>query len=114
MLGYRSVPPATNIPSGPASLFIGSASVSVFGCRYRNVGSLSMHARHGFAVAAFPWCRHASRLGPRNLGERGRSIAPLLPLFLFLDGLENLFGRDGHLVHTDADGAVGRIGDGRH
>src|SRR6267154_2593694 len=114
MFGYRSVPPATNIPSGPASLFIRSASVSVRGCRYRNVGSLSMHALHGFAVTAFPGCGHASRLWPRNLGKRRRSVASFFSPLLFPDGLENLLGSDGHLVYPDANGVVDRIGDRRH
>ena len=44
MFGYKSVPPATNMPSGPASAFMRSASASVFGCRYVKDGSLSISA----------------------------------------------------------------------
>src|SRR5260221_13075608 len=114
MLGYRSVPPATNMASLPASAFIRKASVSVRGCRYRNVGSLSMHALHGFAVTAFPGCGHASRLWPRNLGKRRRSVASFFSPLLFPDGLENLLGSDGHLVYPYAYGVVDRIGYRRH
>src|SRR5205809_6253153 len=44
MFGYRSVPPATNMPSGPASAFIANASLSVFGCKYLKEGSRSISA----------------------------------------------------------------------
>src|SRR5258707_4269607 len=113
MFGYRPLSPATNIPSGPASLFIGSASVSVFGCRYRKVGSLSMHARHGFAVAAFPWCRDARRLRPGDVGKGGRAKSSCFTLRLGSQRLEHLLWRDGHLVGTDADSVVDRICDRR-
>jgi hypothetical protein len=40
MFGYKSVPPATNCPDGPASPIILTASPTVFGARYANFGSL--------------------------------------------------------------------------
>src|SRR5690242_3952706 len=45
MLGYRSVPPATYIPAGPASAFHLSASARVAGARYLNEGSRSIRLR---------------------------------------------------------------------
>src|ERR1051326_1989594 len=39
IFGYRSVPPATNCPSGPASPIILTASAIVCGVRYSNFGN---------------------------------------------------------------------------
>ncbi len=51
MLGYRSVPPATNMASGPASAFIFRASAMVLGWRYRKNGSRSIRAPYAAAPA---------------------------------------------------------------
>jgi hypothetical protein len=40
MFGYKSVPPATYCPAGPASPINLTASPMVFGTRYVNFGSL--------------------------------------------------------------------------
>src|SRR3989442_4441259 len=79
MFGYRSVPPATNIPSGPASPFIFNASRSVVGWRYRNDGSLSMYPLDGLAVASLPRRGHSRRLGPGNGGGARRTQTGPLP-----------------------------------
>src|SRR5690348_639983 len=45
MFGYKSVPPATYIPVGPASAFHFRASARVAGTRYRKAGSRSIRPR---------------------------------------------------------------------
>src|SRR5690242_16755161 len=45
MFGYKSVPPATYIPAGPASAFHFRASARVAGARYRKAGSRSIRPR---------------------------------------------------------------------
>src|SRR6266545_1554914 len=114
MFGYRSVPPATNIPSGPASPFIVSASLSVEGWRYRNDGSLSMYLLDGPAVASLPRCGHSRRLGPGNGGEARRSEPAFVPLRLGPQCLEHLLRSDGHLVHADPNGVIDGISHRRH
>src|SRR5882762_8292786 len=64
MLGYRSVPPATNMLSGPASAFITNASFSVLGCRYVNDGSLSISLLPPLPAFALYHPRLPSRLPP--------------------------------------------------
>src|SRR6266511_1538469 len=121
MFGYRSVPPATYMPSGPASAFMRSASRSVPGCRYRKDGSLSMLSDRptvrlpdGFSIAPLPRRRHTRGLGPQDVRERRGSVPSLFPLPLLLEGLEDLLGRDRDLVHAHAHGVVHGVRHRRH
>src|SRR5512138_326567 len=137
MFGYRSVPPATNCPTGPASAMIFTASATVCGTWYSNLGSriikaslnwwlklsyahtskgnsrMNCYMRHLFAITTFRRSQHPQRFRPLNRRHGDGSKSTLTASCLVFQGLEHFLRCNWHFINSHAYRIVNGVRDSR-